>query len=152
MNPYTSYYVNQVGSGLPGFQGIRYQRGHGFFGRLFSNTLLPFVKQLLPGIGKRALPSVAGLAQDILSGENVGKSTLKRLKTLGSDVADETLSHITSKLQKGSGRRRKRRNLTSLFKKLKVYKKKSGKRRKTRKTKRRKRKSIRKKDRFDFLK
>jgi hypothetical protein len=64
MNPYTTYYVNQVGSGLPGFQGIRYQRGHGFFGRLFSNTILPFVKQLLPGIGKRALPSVAGLAQD----------------------------------------------------------------------------------------
>jgi hypothetical protein len=144
MNPYTSYYVNQVGSGLPGFQGIRYQRGHGFFGRLFSNTLLPFVKQLLPGIGKRALPSVAGLAQDILAGENVGKSTLKRLKTLGSDVADETLSQITSKFQKGSGRRRRKRK-SSIFKKLKVYKKKSRKRRKTRKTKRRKN-SIRKKD------
>ncbi len=109
------------------------------------------VKQLLPGIGKRALPSVAGLAQDIMSGENVGKSALKRLKTLGSDVADETLSQITSKFQKGSGRRRKRRNL-SLFKKLKVYKKKSRKRRKQRKTKSRKRKIFRKKDRFDFLK
>jgi len=151
MNPYSSYYVNQVGSGLPGFQGIRYQRGHGFFGRLFSNTLLPFIKQLLPGIGKRALPSVAGLAQDIISGENVGKSALKRLKTFGSDAADETLTQLTNKFQKGSGRRRRRRKLT-LLKKHKVYKKKSRKHRKRRKIIRRKRKRSSKKSKFDFLK
>ena len=150
MNPYTSYYENQVGSGLPGFQGIRYQRGHGFFGRLFSNTLLPFVKQLLPGIGKRALPSVAGFAQDILSGENVGKSALKRLKTLGSDVTDETLSQLSSKFQKGSGRRRRKRKL-NLIKNHKVYKKKSRKHRKRRKVTR-KRKRSSKKIKFDFLK
>jgi hypothetical protein len=149
MNPYTNYYINQVGSGLPGFQGIRYQRGHGFFGRFFSNTLLPFVKQLLPGIGKRALPSVAGLAQDILSGENVGKSALQRLKTLGTDVANETLSQLSSKFQKGSGKkRRKKRKHTNI---LKAYKKKSQKVKKSRK-KYRKRRSSRKKVNLDFLK
>lgn len=151
MNPYTNYYVNQVGSGLPGFQGIRYQRGHGFFGRLFSNTLLPFVKQLLPGLGKRALPSVAGFAEDIISGENVGKSALKRLKSLGSDVADETLSQITNKFQRGSGRRRRRkRKRLTLIKKHKVYKKKSRKSQKGKKKYRKRKRS--KKINLDFLK
>src|SRR6266481_6235127 len=116
MNPYTNYYVNQVGSGLPGFQGIRYQRGHGFFGRLFSNTLLPFFKQLLPAIGKRALPSAIGLAQDVIAGENVGKSTLSRLGEAGKIVADETLDQLKGRLQRGSGRKRKR-NTTRISKK-----------------------------------
>ncbi len=106
---------------------------------------------MLPGIGKRALPSVAGLAQDIISGENVKESALKRLKTLGSDVADETLSQISSKFQKGSGRRRRRKlRRTSLINrfKTKVYKKKTRKRR--RKIVSRKRKSN-KKVKFNFL-
>jgi hypothetical protein len=143
MNPYNNYYLNQVGSGLPGFQGVRYQRGGGFFGRLFSGTIFPFLKQLLPELGKRALPSVAGLGQDILSGENVKESALKRLKTMGHDIADETIDQVKTRLQRGSGKRRKK----------KTYKKKVTLKRKKRivkrKTKSRKRKISAK---FDFLK
>src|SRR5277367_1284114 len=110
MNPYASYYVNQVGSGLPGFQGIRYQRGHGFFGRLFS-SVVPLLKQVLPALGKRILPSAVGLAQDIIAGENVKQSTLSRLKEAGTNVADEGLDILKSKLSGQSRRRvnRKRR-------------------------------------------
>ncbi len=50
MNPYTRYYVNQVGTGLPGFSGVRIQKGHGWFGRLWSNTMLPFMKTFLPAV------------------------------------------------------------------------------------------------------
>ncbi len=99
MNPYNNYYLNQVGSGLPGFHGVRYQRGGGFFGRLFSGTIFPFLKQLLLEIGKRALPSVAGLGQDILAGDNVKESALKRFKKMGHDIADETLEQVKSRLQ-----------------------------------------------------
>src|SRR5258708_3861897 len=106
MNPYSSYYINQACSGLPGFQGIRFQRGHGFFGRLFSNTLLPFFKELLPAIGKRALPSGISLAQDIMAGENVKQSSLKRLREAGQNVADETLD---------VNKKRKRRNKVPKF-------------------------------------
>ena len=81
-NPYSNYYNNQAGSGLSGFQGVRYQRGHGFFGRMFSG-LGNFVKELAPGLFKRALPSAIGLAQDVLAGENVGKSTKRRLIEAG---------------------------------------------------------------------
>jgi hypothetical protein len=122
MNPYISYYNNQVGSGLAGFQGLRYQKGHGFFGRLFSNVLLPFVKQVIPAVGKRALPSAIGLAQDVLAGENVGQSAIKRLKEAGRNVADESLDIIKSKIQ-GGGRRRKRKFKTSQVNKKRRRKK-----------------------------
>ena len=108
MNPYASYYVNQAGSGLSGFSGVRYQRGHGFFGRLFSGVG-SFVKDLLPAIGKRALPSGIALAQDILSGENVLKSAKSRLIEAGKNVADETLEKIKSRVQSGSGYRKRKR-------------------------------------------
>jgi hypothetical protein len=132
MNPYTNYYVNQAGSGLPGFQGIRYQRGDGFW----SNSLLPFFKSLLPAIGKigqKALPSAVGLASDIISGENVKRSALSRFKEAGRNVLDETGEQIKLRFQGGSGRKRKR----SLFKTNKNTKK--------RKIKRIKRKSKRSK-------
>lgn len=135
MNPYATYYVNQAGTGLAGFSGVRYQRGHGFFGRLFSG-IGSFVKDLLPALGKRALPSGIGLAQDILAGENVLKSAKSRLVEAGKNVADETLDKIKTRLQKGSGiiRRRprgrlnrftpiKRRQPKSRKKRVKVNKK-----------------------------
>ena len=106
MNPYLSYYNNQVGTGLAGFQGLRYQKGHGWFGRLFT-SVLPFMKQVLPALGKRALPSGISLAQDILSGENVGRSAVKRLKEAGRNIADESVDMIKTKLlQSGSGGKR----------------------------------------------
>lgn len=101
-NPYIQYYTDQVGSGLPGFQGIRYQRGHGFFGRLFSG-IGSFVKGIAPSLFKKALPSAVGFAQDIISGENVGQSAKRRLTEAGKDVANETLDQIKSKIQKGQG-------------------------------------------------
>ena len=106
-NPYLNYYNNQAGYGISGFQGVRYQRGHGFFGRLFSG-IGNFVKDLAPGLFKRALPSAIGLAQDVLAGENVGQSAKKRLIEAGKNVADETIDKIKSKIQGGSGIPRKK--------------------------------------------
>jgi hypothetical protein len=108
MNPYESYYINQVGSGLPGFQGIKYQKGHGFFNRMVA-SIGNIIKALAPRLGKRALTSGINLAQDVLAGENVKKSALSRLKEAGTGVADETLDLLKSRLQKGSGYKRKRK-------------------------------------------
>jgi len=130
MNPYLTYYNNQVGTGLAGFQGLRYQKGHGWFGRLFT-SILQFMKQVLPVLGKRALPSGIGLAQDILSGENVGRSAVKRLKEAGRNVADQSVDMIKTKLlQSGSGGKRHVKFTTRRRKKktTKVNKKSSKKR------------------------
>ena len=129
-NPYINYYTAQVGSGISGFQGVRYQRGHGFFGRLFSG-IGSFVKDLAPGLFKRALPSAIGLAQDVISGENVGQSAKKRLIEAGRNVADETLDKIKSKVQGGTGIPRKRRKFTKKF--IKIRKIKANKRKRRRK-------------------
>lgn len=55
INPYINYYVKQAGSGLAGFEGARIQKGHGFFGNIWSSTLKPLVRYLgknLLGVGK----------------------------------------------------------------------------------------------------
>ena len=117
-NPYIQYYSDQVGTGLPGFQGVRYQRGHGFFGRLFSG-IGSFVKGIAPSLFKKALPSAVGFAQDVISGENVGQSAKKRLKEAGKEVANETLDQIKTKIQKGSGIP----NTATFSRKLNKYKK-----------------------------
>ena len=33
---YASYYVNQAGNGISGFEGVRFQKGAGFFGLIKS--------------------------------------------------------------------------------------------------------------------
>ena len=101
-NPYIQLYDTQVGSGIPVFQGVRFQRGHGFFGRLFEG-IGNFIKDLAPGLLKRSLPSAINLAQDVIAGENVGQSAKRRLIEASQNVADETLDQLKARLQRGRG-------------------------------------------------
>ena len=51
---YEQYYTSQAGSGLPGFQGLRYQRGHGL-GSLFWGLVgvaAPLLKKGAIALGK----------------------------------------------------------------------------------------------------
>ncbi|RWS05321.1 uncharacterized protein B4U79_06148, partial [Dinothrombium tinctorium] len=45
------FYIDQAGNGYPFFAGLRYQRGHGWFGRLFKGGVLPLIRY----VGKKAL-------------------------------------------------------------------------------------------------
>jgi hypothetical protein len=114
-NPYINYYAVQSGSGLPSFEGIRYQRGKGWF----SNLFLPIMRQILPVLGRSVLPSGIGLAEDLLAGQNVKDSAKSRLKEVGKSLASNTMDFIQSKIQSGSGRKGKRRKRLSI-KKTKV--------------------------------
>ena len=108
VNPYIEIYNSQVGSGIPAFQGVRIQRGHGFFGNLFSG-IGNLIKNWAPGVLKSILPSGVGLAQDIISGENVKQSTLNRLKEAGKAAGQHTIDRVASHFQHGKGRKRKRK-------------------------------------------
>ena len=119
-NPYIEYYNNQIGSGLVGFQGVRTQRGHGFFGRIFGG-IGNFIKSLAPSLFKSALPSAIGLAQDVMEGKNVGESAKSRLVDAGKNVASTTLDHLKTRIQGGSGIYR-----YHYFKKRKLPNKKTG--------------------------
>ena len=105
MNPYINYYKQQAGNGLVGFEGVRYQKGHGFFGRLISS----FAKPLLGYLGKKALGVGKDLAGDILQGKNIKESGKRRLKQGLKAVGEDALSYGKRKLdQVGTGAKGKR--------------------------------------------
>jgi hypothetical protein len=63
---FENYYLNQCGhgSGMPIFQGVRMQRGHGI-GNIFAGffrSVMPLLKRIAPVIGRRALLTGASIA------------------------------------------------------------------------------------------
>jgi len=121
-NPFNEYYVNQAGSGIAGYSGVKFQKGYGFFGRLLSTIGLPILKYL----GKSALKTGIGVGSD-LSGENIKDSVKKRLKSTGFDIVEDAAEKIKSYRQQGSGRRRRRMGKRRQTKKKAANKKRSGK-------------------------
>lgn len=101
MNPYESYYVNQAGTGLVGFQGVRYQRGNGIFGRFFRGVL----PTLLRYLGKQAVGAGAEIATDVLNGEKFSAAAGKRLKERGKNLIKAAIKrgHEEIETQAGSG-------------------------------------------------
>ncbi len=118
-NPFTTYYINQAGSGIAGYSGVRYQKGHGFFGRLLSGAVMPILKYL----GKKALSTGVNIGTDLLQGDNFKSTMKKRLKSAGLDIVEDALEKVRNSKQSGSGRRKRRKSL-----KRRSYKKTSKKR------------------------
>ena len=103
---YNSYYLNQAGSGIPGFQGIQFQRGHGFFGNLFSTI----VKPLLGYLGKMALSSGAAIATDVASGRNWKEAAKEHGKSAATRIFAEAAEKMKNNQSgQGFGAARKRR-------------------------------------------
>lgn len=124
MNTVEQYYLNQVGSGIQGFQGHRYQRGAGFWGNLWSKVGFPVLKFL----GREAAAGGLGLAADALEGKNMKQSAISQLKSGGRN----TVGYLQKMLdQTGSGRRKKRRQKKRIGKPRKTIKRK---RRRTKKS------------------
>jgi len=65
--------VNQAGNGISGFSGVRYQKGHGFFGRLINNAVLPLIKFL----GKNFLNAGAKVANDLVDSDDFSFNNIK---------------------------------------------------------------------------
>lgn len=100
-----TYYINQAGTGLAGFQGVRYQRGHGFFGRLLSKAVFP----LLRFLGTKAAGIGANIASDvILDKKDWKQSTKQHLKEEGEDLAKRGIERARRFAQEGKGKRVKR--------------------------------------------
>ncbi|RWS08782.1 uncharacterized protein B4U79_15200, partial [Dinothrombium tinctorium] len=119
MNPYTQYYVNQAGNGISGFQGQRFQRGHGFFGRIFSGAILPALKFL----GKHALSAGINVAQDSLHGAKFKDSLKNRVREAGFNAADQALERAKMYAQTGRGLKRKKKKCKTKKCKAKKLKK-----------------------------
>ena len=122
-NPYIDYYTQQAGTGLAGFQGYRYQRGHGFFGRLISKAVFPLLKFL----GKRALSTGADIATDVLVNKrNIADAAKERLENEGRELASAGIQRAKKYVLEGKGRKRKaikRLRIEDLMKNVKRTKK-----------------------------
>ena len=110
-NPYLQFYKLQAGGNLAHFEGVRYQRGRGWFSKL-GGKVMPALKYL----GKNALAAATSFLGDVASGRDV-KTALKRTALdAGSRVADDISAKI-KKVQTGSGARKTRsRKATLLYK------------------------------------
>ena len=104
INPYFEYYVNQAGSGLTAFEGIQYQRGHGFFGSLFTNILKPLGKFL----GRHALSTGVRVGKDILDNKNLADSVKENLMVSGKEMWTDGVNRVQKYIQTGKGRKRRR--------------------------------------------
>lgn len=83
------YYRRQAGTGIAVYPGIRYQRGHGFFGRFFHGNLLPALQTL----GHQVLSTGVNVANDIV---NNNANPLESLKTHGKSAAKKLANDIIS--------------------------------------------------------
>lgn len=98
-----SYYGQQAGSGIAGYNGIRYQRGHGFASAL--KGLWSFIKPALPFVGRQAVAAggdIIGLMDDGSNFKTAAKTVLKRK---AGDLAFNTVGKLVG--QRGRGKRRK---------------------------------------------
>src|SRR6266436_6273263 len=104
------YYCKQAGNGITGYSGLRYQRGNGFFGRFISGGVLPFLKSVLPYIGKNVVATGANIAEDMLTGESFKTSAKKQVATTARGMAKDAIVKIKAKVnQSGRGIKRKRK-------------------------------------------
>ena len=150
-NPYAEYYRNQAGSGLTKYEGIQYQRGHGFFGTLFSSIIKPLVKYL----GRKALETGVSLGSDVMKGQNFKESLKSNLKRTGEVMIDDGAKRAKKYVQTGNGKRKKRRrNVNSVKRKTNKRKKskvkKPLKKKLTKRSNRKRLKKIKKQKKIDF--
>src|SRR6266705_851832 len=90
--------LSHSGTGLVGFQGVRHQRGHGFFGRILSKAVYP----LLRFLGKQAVTTGANLASDmIVDKKNFKDAAKERLNEAAGDIVKEGVKRAKRFVQDG---------------------------------------------------
>ena len=109
MNDLEDYYTRQAGTGIVFYNGIRNQRGQGFFGQFFKGTLLP----LLKSVGHRLLSTGVDVADDVINNDVDPMTALKSrgrvaVRSTANDLISRARSGLDTMKQNGSGRRRKR--------------------------------------------
>jgi hypothetical protein len=102
-----AYYLNQAGSGIAGYSGVRYQRGNGFFGRLIRGGILPLIKQVLPYFGRNVVATGANIMQDVLDGKEIKASTKRNLSLTARRALQDGVNKTREYAQKGGGVRKK---------------------------------------------
>ena len=99
------YYMEQAGSGIGAYAGVRYQKGDGFFGRLISGSVLPIIKKVMPFLGKTALSSGLDVMNDWSDGAKLSDSLKKR----GSEALNKIKTSAMKKMNEMNGNGKRKR-------------------------------------------
>lgn len=114
--------ANQRGGNIPGYAGLRFQRGSGlgsFFQGLFR-AALPIISSIGANVGKQAMKSTAHLMNDVVEGKDLRTALKSRGKEAITALGQKGLDSMN---QTGSGRVRKRRHTSTM---LRHYKRKKS--------------------------
>ncbi|GFU07963.1 uncharacterized protein F54H12.2 [Trichonephila clavipes] len=82
---FEDHYTNHIGSGVPYYEGVSFQKGYGLGGifRRFFRAALPFLVKGGKAVGKEALRTGTRVVSDVLSGENFKIAARKRSEEAG---------------------------------------------------------------------
>ena len=108
---YKNYYIEQAqqkGGSLPAFRGATIQQGYGLGSILkgLYRWAVPHLSSGMKAVGREALKGGLNVAQDVLEGQDLKDSTLKRVNEAGKRLAN---SQDTSGAQTGSGQKGRKR-------------------------------------------
>lgn len=102
------YYCMQAGRGNTGtyFQGVRYQRGGGFFQNIFRSAA-PLMIRAGKYFGKKLLRAGSNVMSDIASGSSLKDSARTRFRETTKNIKDDLFQKLGT--QSGEGIKKKRR-------------------------------------------
>ena len=92
-NPYEDYYLQQAGTGLPVFAGVRSQRGHGLLSGL-ARMVIPLLKQGGKTLLKEGVRTGAHILGDVMSGQNLQAAARQRVKQGGQRLLQQAAHSV----------------------------------------------------------
>lgn len=112
---FEDHYAGQIGSGIPYYSGMKFQKGYGlggFFRRLFRSAV-PFLKKGAKTVGEEVLRSGARVASDVLGGKDFKTAASERSKESGKSLANRALNKLHNMIGKGSYKRKRKTSKVS---------------------------------------
>ena len=96
---YENYYLQQVGQGIPVFEGANLQRGYGLGGILggLLRSALPMLRRGVQSFGKQALSTGLNIAQDTINGQNFKAAAKRRMKETGRTLGKQVVKRMAGK-------------------------------------------------------
>ena len=109
-DPHTAYYLDQAGSGISKFRGLRVQRGGGL-GGFFSSLIRGAVPLIKAGLGiaaPHAIKMGRNVVGDVLSGQHLGRAVKSRGLATGKAVGLDVFKKVLGNGMKTGHKRKKR--------------------------------------------
>lgn len=106
-----SYYLKQVGSGLPYYSGSTgLQRGYGLGGLLggLFRSAMPLLKKGVAAVGKQALQTGMEIVGDVAGGQNIKRVAKKRVSQAGKKMGAQLAQRMQKEAKSRGSTTRKR--------------------------------------------